>query len=85
MDCLKQVIEAMTQLETDTGVPKNIKLKISGIIKSLQSDGEIMMKTSKALHEFETVIDDINVDSFTRGQLFNIISLLESASQKPRA
>lgn len=77
MDNLKQVIFALQELEQDSTTPKNVKLKISATLNILSEDDEISIKASKALHELEELAEDVNVQSYTRTQLFNIVSLLE--------
>ena len=77
MDSLNQVIVALKELEDDTSTPKSVKLKIASTIKVLNQTGEISIKVSRALHELEDIAEDVNVQSYTRTQIFNIVSLLE--------
>jgi len=35
------------------------------------------IRINKALHELEEIADDINLQPFTRTQLWNIVSILE--------
>ncbi|VVB81380.1 Uncharacterised protein [uncultured archaeon] len=77
MDTLQQIIFALQELEQDTTTPKNVKMKVISTLKILNENGEISFKKSKALHELEELSEDINVQSYTRTQLFNIVSLLE--------
>lgn len=77
MDNLQQAIFALQELEQDVTTPKNIKLKLVTTLKLLNDSGETSIKVSKALHELEELSEDVNVQSYTRTQLFNIVSLLE--------
>ncbi len=77
MDTIQQVISALKELEQDTSTPKNVKLKISSTLKLLSDNSETSIKVSKALHELEDIAEDSNVQSYTRMQIFNIVSLLE--------
>lgn len=77
MDSIQQVIGALQELEQDPSTPKNVKLKISSTIKLLSDDDEKSIKVSKALNELEGIAEDTNVQSYTRTQIFNIVSLLE--------
>ncbi len=77
MDKLQQIILALQELEQDVSTPKNVKLKISATIKVLNEKSELSMKASKALNELEIIADDVNVQPYTRTQIFNIVSLLE--------
>ncbi|PIN76002.1 hypothetical protein COV18_01095 [Candidatus Woesearchaeota archaeon CG10_big_fil_rev_8_21_14_0_10_37_12] len=77
MDELTQVITALKELEEDTSTPKSVRLKATSTIKLLAEECEKSLKVSRALQELETVTEDINVQSYTRMQLLNIVSLLE--------
>ncbi len=77
MDVLNQVLFALQELEQDVTTPKNVKAKISTTIKVLNEKSELSIKVSKALNELESIAEDINVQPYTRTQIFNIVSLLE--------
>ncbi len=77
MDALQQVIFALRELEQDSSTTKNVKSKLASTLKVLNTDGELSIKVSKALHELEVLSEDSNVQSYTRTQIFNIVSLLE--------
>jgi uncharacterized protein (UPF0147 family) len=77
MDSLQQAIFALKELEQDSTTPKNVKTKVASTLKILNENGEPSIKKSRALHELEELSEDINVQSYTRTQLFNIVSLLE--------
>ncbi len=77
MDTIQQVISALKELEQDTSTPKNVKVKIVSTLRLLSDDSETSIKVSKALHELEDIAEDSNVESYTRMQIFNIVSLLE--------
>ena len=63
----------------DNPMPKNIRAKIDKTIELLQKDEEHKTKISKAMHELEDISNDTNMQSDTRTQIFNIISVLEVA------
>jgi len=74
---IKQVIETLTELQKDTSIPKNVKLKIEGIITSLRGDTDLSINVDKALNELDGIANDTNMQSYTRTQIWNIVSLLE--------
>jgi len=79
MEEITQIIEAINELQNDTTVPKNIKTKLQSITLILQLESEGMStRVNKALDELEELSDDANIQSYTRTQLWNIVSLLES-------
>ncbi len=71
-------IEALEELRTDNTVPKNIKQKIAGIIESLKDGKELSMKINRALNELDEISDNNNIQPYTRTQIWNVVSLLES-------
>lgn len=77
MDNLQQAIFALQELEQDVTTPRIVKARIATTLKLLNDSGETSIKVSKALHELENLSEDVNVQSYTRTQLFNIVSLLE--------
>lgn len=78
MERLQQIIDALTELSTDNTVPRNVKNQLTRAIAVLNSDEEHRIKVSKALEELDEVIDDPNMQPYTRTQLWNIVSLLET-------
>lgn len=74
---VEQVIEFLSDLEGESGVPKNVKSKIQGIISELKDRKDISIKINKALTELEEIADDANMQSYTRTQIWSVISLLE--------
>ena len=75
---LQQVFFALCELEQDSSLPKNVKLTLENVKKFLNEDCELQMKISRALCEIEELTQKSNVQSYTRTQLFNIVSILES-------
>jgi len=80
MEDIQKVIEALEELHQDMSVPKNIKQKIENTIKVLKENTELSIKVNKALNELDEVGDDSNMQAYTRTQLWNIISMLETLS-----
>jgi hypothetical protein len=67
----------LDELKDDVTVPKNVRLKIEKVIEVLNSDLEMQIKVSKALNELEEIADDVNLQSYTRTQIWNVVSILE--------
>jgi len=72
------VIEFMKEISEDATLPKNVKQKIDFIIEILNNGEDIGMKISKAIHELEYIVDDKNLEAYSRTQLYNVISQLET-------
>jgi uncharacterized protein (UPF0147 family) len=76
---VKDAVSLLNELKEDTTVPKNIKSKIESVIISLEEKSEVSININKAMNELEEVADDVNLQSFSRTQVWNIVSLLEKA------
>ena len=78
---INSIIGTLAELEEDAAVPKNVKLKIRGIINNLKEDIEPPIKISKALSELDEIADDINLQAYTRTQIWNVVSALEKINK----
>ncbi len=76
-ESIKDVVEALKELEEDVTVPRNVKTNIQNTIKALSEEGELSIKINKALNELDEVADDTNMQPYTRTQIWNIVSMLE--------
>ena len=77
---VQNIIDALQELTSDSTVPRNVKSKVSDVIIILKEDNgqDISMRVNKALSELDEVSDDTNLQSYTRTQIWNIVSLLET-------
>lgn len=81
-DKLLAALNSLRELEADTQIPKNVKLRISQTIKILEENSEQSIKVSRALCGLEELSEDVNIEAFTRTQIFNIVSILETANSQ---
>ena len=75
---LTQIYQALAMLMEDASVPKNVKLRLSGMMSELDSTSNVPVVVNKMLYELEELSNDINLQPFVRTQLWNIASLLET-------
>ena len=71
----------LSELKGDIRVPKNVRMKVERVIKILKEKSEMPIKASKALNELEEIADDVNLESYTRTQIWNVISILAKVSK----
>jgi len=74
---LQEAIMRLKEIQEEQGVPKNVKMRIESTIKALEEKTETRVKVNKALNELELIADDNNMESSTRMQIFNVVSVLE--------
>ena len=76
-----EVIAALKEIAEDSTVPRNVKTKLQSIVLTLDNEIEAPLKLSKALNEFDEIINDVNLEPHTRTQIWGIVSSLEKISQ----
>jgi|TARA_Y100000310_G_C20472406_1_gene710730 uncharacterized protein (UPF0147 family) len=76
-ELLSEILVLMRELEQDTGISNITKEKIVNSIETLNGDLDLSVRASKVIHEIEEVSQKNNIESYTRTQLWNIVSLLE--------
>ena len=74
---IENIVVMLNGLNDDNTVPKNVRMKIGTTIKILNDDTEMEIKVSKVLSELEEIADDVNLQSYTRTQIWDAISALE--------
>ncbi|MEM4245514.1 MAG: UPF0147 family protein [Candidatus Nanoarchaeia archaeon] len=78
-EMMQDVIQLLCQIEEDYSVPKNIRCRIKTAIDVLSEDGTLPgVKASKAIEELEAASDETNLPTYTRTQIWQVVSLLES-------
>jgi len=75
---IKEIIDALSELSNDLAVPKNIKNKINQMIEILENDSDLSIRVNKVLNGLDEISDDTNMQAYTRIQILNIASLLET-------
>ncbi len=75
---IKEIIDALSELGNDLAVPKNIKNRINHMIDILKDDSELSIRVNKVLNDLDEIADDTNMQAYTRIQILNIVSLLET-------
>jgi len=77
-DKVKSIIVALEELTGDNTVPRNVRTKLENTIKALKEESELSIRINKALNELDEISDDTNIQPYTRTQIWNIVSLLET-------
>ena len=77
---LEQIKGCIHELQEDSSTSKNVRNKVGEVLALLEADGDMSINVSKALNVLEELSDDINIESFTRTQLWNLVSLLEKVA-----
>ncbi|MEM5778725.1 MAG: UPF0147 family protein [Candidatus Aenigmatarchaeota archaeon] len=75
----ENIIPLIQQIANDRTVPRNIRNKCEESIKILQNDKEdIAIRVNTVISNMDEISNDPNIPTYTRIQIWNIVSLLES-------
>ncbi len=77
-DSVQGIIELIEELKEDTTLPKSVITKLDHIIDLLSKNENLSIKIDKVLNELDDLTCDANLPPYTRTQLWNIVSLLET-------
>ena len=75
---LESLFQTISELVEDPSVPKNVKTKLGSIITLLKEEGDLSIKINKALDELDDLAEDTNLHPYTRTQIWNLVSVMES-------
>jgi uncharacterized protein (UPF0147 family) len=80
MVALESAIQVLSVIEQDNSVPKKVRTTIKEAITSLQEpDGKSHeVKIDQVLQQLGDLSDDPNLPPYTRTQIWNVVSVLES-------
>ena len=71
------VVASLSEMQEDATVPRNVRTQIQSIIGALKAGDELSTKINKALNELDQIASDVNLQSYTRTQIWNLMSVLE--------
>ena len=80
---LSQAVEIINQILEDRTVPKNIReLADKSKINLIDKNTDLSVRIDKAIQLLDKISEDTNMPVYTRTQVWNIVTLLESLLQK---
>ncbi|MBI2541300.1 UPF0147 family protein [Candidatus Woesearchaeota archaeon] len=74
---LNNLLIILGEVKDDPTVPRNVRTKIEFTISTLKEEVELSIKVNKTLNELDEISNDVNLQPYTRTQIWNAISLLE--------
>lgn len=78
-DSIQMIIENLSLLEEDQGIPKNIRSKITEAMAILVDDKtHLSLRIDRSIEGLGELADDPNLQPYVRMQLWSIVSQLES-------
>ena len=78
MEQLESVLKMLTEITEDRRIPRNIREAAEETKKNLEeNEREWDVKLSTAISTLDEITNDPNMPSYTRTQIWNIVSMLE--------
>lgn len=75
---INEVLELLKDLSEDRRVPRNVRAAVDKAIEHLNNkEDDETVRLSSAISILDEVCNDPNIHSYTRTQVWNIVSLLE--------
>ena len=75
----ENVIPIIQQIANDRSVPRNIRIMCENSIHILQNEKEdLAVRVNTVISDLDEISNDPNIPTYTRTQVWNIVSLLES-------
>ncbi|MBS3055921.1 MAG: UPF0147 family protein [Candidatus Aenigmarchaeota archaeon] len=79
------ISQMLNEIQNDRTVPKNVRELIQTVIETLRkSNVEDNIKISTSVSILDEVSNDSNIPIYTRTQVWNIVSMLESMEAMQR-
>ncbi len=76
---LKESIDTLSQIVSNSATPKTIKIKISDLINDMQKEEfSKSVRAANAISMLDDITQDPNMPSYVRTQLWQAVSKLES-------
>jgi uncharacterized protein (UPF0147 family) len=78
----ENVIPIIQQVASDRTVPRNIRIMCEDSIKVLQNEKEdLAVRVNTVISSMDEISNDPNIPTYTRTQVWNIVSILESVQK----
>lgn len=82
---IKEIDEFLEQIKNDRTVPKNVRSSIEIAQNDLKDKTkDMLIKINSAISILEEASNDTNIPTYTRTQIWNIISMLEILNEKEK-
>ena len=75
----EEVINLIQQVANDRTVPRNIRTKCEESIETLKDEKEdAAVRINTVISSMDEISNDPNIPTYTRTQIWNIVSIMES-------
>tara|TARA_Y100000310_G_C20703043_1_gene831893 strand:+ start:7265 stop:7510 length:246 start_codon:yes stop_codon:yes gene_type:complete len=80
MGNIAEILDLLSTIKEDSSVPRNVRITIDKTIICLREDDTVSVEVNidKAIQNLDEISSDPNIPIYTRTQIWNAISALES-------
>ncbi len=71
------IVNSLAEIQDDSTVPRNVRVQIQLVIATLKENNEMPIKINKAVSKLDELASDVNLQAYTRTQIWNLMSVLE--------
>lgn len=82
MDTINKLLD---EINEDRTVPRNIRNLVQEAKNNLNGKQELAVRINSAISILDEVSNDSNIPTYTRTQIWNIVSMLEIMNEKAKA
>ena len=82
---METITKLLEEVNEDRTVPRNIRNMIDEAKSNLNGKQELAVRINSAISILDEVSNDSNIPTYTRTQIWNIVSMLEVMNEKAKA
>ncbi len=75
---IQDIVGILEEIKEDQETPKKVKEKVEKVIHELTSNKEVSLAAHNAINELDGIAENSNMQSYTRSQIWHVVSMLES-------
>lgn len=82
---MEEISRLLDEISEDRTVPRNIRNMAQEAKSGLNSKQELAVRINSAISILDEVANDSNIPTYTRTQIWNIVSMLEVMNEQAKA
>jgi len=82
---METISKILDEISEDRTVPRNIRNMVQEAKNNLNGKQELAVRINSAISILDEVSNDSNIPTYTRTQIWNIVSMLEVMNEKAKA
>ena len=81
---MEEINKLLEEINEDRTVPRNVRNMVQEAKTNLNSKQEIAVRINSAISILDEVSNDSNIPTYTRTQIWNIVSMLEVMNESAK-